>query len=304
MNVDRQTLQVDPSLELALTYNREIRAGIERIWENVFDWEHLPVLHASQFNHVALVDIGSWGWRVRLTKRPGSADRRMLLKLHTDRPNGRYRVRILAGDGTGTEIWTLMECLGPDRTAVEVRYYLPERRPERLKALGQAYRLSCARLWDEDEAMMMRRAALTAHAAAGRRRSEAPLSLGPLPELWRRLPLLVEFDGEPFRIIEIDGGTLLAHATTCPHWLGPLDEVIPQNGILRCPWHGYLFDIRTGGSADGRGYRLAPAPQVVIDPVSGDVTLTRGPARASEATLALAAGRRCGRRQRPAKIRQ
>ncbi len=169
-----------------------------------------------------------------------------------------------------------MKCLAPDRTAVEVRYYLPERRPERLETLGQAYRLSCARLWDEDEAMMMRRDALTARAAAGRRRSEAPLSLGPLPELRHRLPLLVEFDGEPFRIIEIDGGTFLAHAASCPHWLGPLDETIPENGILRCPWHGYLFDMRTGKSADGRGYRLAPAPQIVIDPMSGDVTLTRG----------------------------
>lgn len=277
MNVDRQTLQVDPSLELALTYNREIRAGIERIWENVFDWEHLPVLHAGQFNHVELVDIGSWGWQVVLTKRPGSADRRLLLELHVDRPNSRYRVRILAGDGTGTEIWTVMECLRPDRTAVEVRYYLPERRQERLEALGQAYRLSCASLWDEDEAMMMRRDSLTARAVAGPRRTDAPVALGPLPELRRRLPLLIDFDGVAFRIIEIDGGTLLAHAATCPHWLGPLDETIPENGTLRCPWHGYLFDMQTGESADGRGYRLAPAPQIVIDPVSGDVTLTRGP---------------------------
>jgi nitrite reductase/ring-hydroxylating ferredoxin subunit len=163
-----------------------------------------------------------------------------------------------------------MERRGPDRTAVEVRYYLPEPRPERLEALGQAYRLSCARLWDEAEAMMMRRAALTGHAAAGRRRSEAPLS----------------------------------YATTCPHWLGPLDEVIPQNGILHCLWHGYLFDIRTGESADGAGYRLAAVSQVVIDPASRDVTLTRRPARATETALALTAGRRCRRRQRPAEIRQ
>jgi hypothetical protein len=24
------------------TYTREIRVGIERVWENVLDWEHLP----------------------------------------------------------------------------------------------------------------------------------------------------------------------------------------------------------------------------------------------------------------------
>lgn len=275
MNIDRDTSPVSPSLELAATCNREIRAGIERIWENVFDWEHLPVLHEIYFDAVELVAIGSWGWRVMLTKRPGTADRRMLLELRADRANGRYCVQTVVGDGAGTEIWTLMEPLGPHRTAVEVRYYLPERRPERLAALGEKYRHSCERLWDQDEAMMMRRDAMMARAAVGRRRSVSPVSLGPLPELRRRLPLTVEFDGEAFRIVEIEDGGLLAHAASCPHWLGPLDEAAPQNGILRCPWHGYLFDVRTGESADGRGYRLAPAPEVVVDPSTGEVTLSR-----------------------------
>ena len=63
----------DIPLELALaaTYTREVRAGIERIWENVLDWEHLPALHEIYFNRVALIDSGSWGWRVELTKAPG-----------------------------------------------------------------------------------------------------------------------------------------------------------------------------------------------------------------------------------------
>ncbi|TMJ49523.1 MAG: hypothetical protein E6G90_11985 [Alphaproteobacteria bacterium] len=71
-------------LSLAATYIREVRAGIERIWENVLDWEHLPALHDIYFNHVALIEIGSWGWRVELTK-AGNADRRMLLELTIDR---------------------------------------------------------------------------------------------------------------------------------------------------------------------------------------------------------------------------
>lgn len=273
MNVDRVTLQVDPSLELAVTYMREVHAGIERIWENVFDWEHLPVLHEMYFNAVGLIEIGGWGWRVALTKNPGTPDRRMVLELRADRENARYRVQTVAGDGAGTEIWTLLAPAGPDRTAVEVRYYLPERRPQRLAALADKYRRSCARLWDEDEAMMMRRETMLARAAAGCRRSGAHLPLGASAELRRRLPLLVDYDGEPFRIVACEDGTLVAHATTCPHWLGPLDEAAPENGILRCPWHGYRFDMRTGESADGRGYRLAPAPRVAIDPVTGEASL-------------------------------
>jgi hypothetical protein len=55
-------------------------------------------------------------------------------------------VRTLAGDGAGSEISTLLEGLGPQRTAVEVRFYLLEHRPDRLAALGEKYRSSHARL--------------------------------------------------------------------------------------------------------------------------------------------------------------
>ena len=63
-----RALQVPPSLELAVFYTREVGAGVERIWENVFDWEHLPVLHEMYFNAVELIEIGDWGWRVALTE--------------------------------------------------------------------------------------------------------------------------------------------------------------------------------------------------------------------------------------------
>jgi nitrite reductase/ring-hydroxylating ferredoxin subunit len=257
-------------LALAATYTREVRAGIERIWENVLDWEHLPALHDIYFNHVALIEIGSWGWRVELTK-AGTADQRMLLELQIDRAKARYRVQTLAGDGLGTEIWTLLEALGPQQTAIEVRFYLPEHRPERLAALGEKYRSSYARLWDQDKAMMVRREALLARSPTRSGVSGASLRLGPISEL--RLPLLVELDGEPFRILELEGGELVAHSTICPHWLGPLDEAAPENGVLRCPWHGYRFDLRTGMSVDGRGCRLAPAPRVFVDPATSEVSL-------------------------------
>ena len=102
INVDRETLRVARSLELAVTCRREVRAAIERIWENVFDWEHLPVLHEMYFNAVALIEIGDWGWRVALTKNPDTPDRRMVLELQADRENARYRVQTLSGDGAGT----------------------------------------------------------------------------------------------------------------------------------------------------------------------------------------------------------
>jgi nitrite reductase/ring-hydroxylating ferredoxin subunit len=306
MTIERATVEVPPTLALAATYTREVRVGRDRIWENVLDWQHLPALHEIYFNHVALLESGKWGWRVELLKTPRAAGRRMVVELRIDRANARYCVRTLAGDGAGTEIWTLLEALGPHRTAIEVRFYLPERRPDRLAALGEKYRSSHACLWDQDEAMMMRRQALSTRARTRRKVSAAPLALGPLRELRKRLPLLVEFDGEPFRILELEDGALVAHGTICPHWLGPLEDAVPENGRLRCPWHGYLFDVRTGMSADGRGYRLAPAPLVAVDPATGEVTFTADPAcrlaqRATRAKVSprLPAPRHKARRSAP-----
>jgi len=98
------------------------------------------VLHRDYFDHVELLEIGSWGWRLELTKQPGTPDRCILLELRIDRASACYRVRTLAGDGAGTEIWTFMEPLGPRRTAIEVRYYLPEQSQERLEAIGERCR--------------------------------------------------------------------------------------------------------------------------------------------------------------------
>jgi nitrite reductase/ring-hydroxylating ferredoxin subunit len=121
--------------------------------------------------------------------------------------------------------------------------------------------------------MMLRREALSARSEARRERPGTALALGPLSELRARLPLIVELDGEPFRIVALEDGEIVAHSTICPHWLGPLEEAIPENGIVRCPWHGYRFDLRTGMNTDGRSCRLARAPRVVVDPVTGEATV-------------------------------
>ena len=70
------------------------------------------------------------------------------------------------------------------------------------------------------------------------------------------------------------GGEVVAHSALCPHWLGPLEDAPLEQGCIRCPWHGYLFDLRTGASADGRRLRLAPAPRVEVD-AGGMVALVR-----------------------------
>ncbi len=259
----------DPTLHLASVYRREVGASVERILENVFDWEHLPALHDTYFTAVERLDGGDWGWRVRLSRPPSTPEREQVLRLSVDRANNRYTAVTEEGIGKGTRFWVQLSPLEPHRTAVEVRYYLPESRPEKLEMLGNKYIASCERLWSEDEEMMRHREMALARArawAAAPRPPAEPVALGSLAELRARLPLKVEFAGRPFRVVELADGALVAHATICPHWLGPLDDAAVEEGdTIRCPWHDYRFSLRTGASCDGRGYRLMPAPEVVAE---------------------------------------
>jgi Polyketide cyclase / dehydrase and lipid transport len=139
--IERDALGVDPALHLAATYAREVEAGIARVWENVLDWEHLPALHAEYFCDVRLLEEHARGWRVAVTRQPGGPNRRVVIELDAERERARYRVRIIEGDGAGTEIWTLFAMRDADRTAVEVRFYLPRKEPQKLTELGEAYPL-------------------------------------------------------------------------------------------------------------------------------------------------------------------
>lgn len=270
----------DPNLHLADVYNRRVMASVERIWENVFDWEHLPALHNSYFTDVEKLHGDDDGWRLRLSRQPGTPDRMQVMHLSADRERHRYTVLTTEGIGAGTRFWVQMTPVESHVTDVEVRYYLPESRSERLAMLGDKYRTSCERLWSEDEAMMVHRQRMLDQAGLPRPPAE-PVALGPVEALRARLPMLVEQGGRPFRIVEHEGA-LLAHSTVCPHWLGPIEDGPGEDGSLVCPWHDWSFDIRTGLSADGHNVRLYPAPSVVVD-ASGEATLVPAPRRGREA---------------------
>jgi nitrite reductase/ring-hydroxylating ferredoxin subunit len=267
------------SLTRVAVYRRSVRASLERVWENVLDWEHLPWLHGSSFAAIEAEDAGSWGWRARVALPPVSSGREFLLELRIDRDARRYVARTLEGIGAGTEIWTQLDVVGPQRTAVEVEFHVPGVEPGSADALGRVYSALYRRLWDEDEAMMMRRAELLDAGPRAAPGAAPALALGALETLRARLPLRVDFDARAFWVVEVDG-ELHAYSPVCPHRLGPLEAAELLEGCITCPWHGYRFDVRTGRSADGRGLRLANAPRIRVDPRSSEVWLSWGmPAR-------------------------
>jgi hypothetical protein len=145
------------SLSLVATYRRTIHASLERIWENVRDWEHLPWLHRSSFLSIRLLEQTPDSWRARITMPPANAPREAVIELQLDQTNLRYWSRTLAGQGAGGEILTCLKPLDERTTDIVVEFRMPGVNAKQAEAVGAAYLRLYARLWDEDERMMRRR---------------------------------------------------------------------------------------------------------------------------------------------------
>jgi thiamine pyrophosphate-dependent acetolactate synthase large subunit-like protein/nitrite reductase/ring-hydroxylating ferredoxin subunit len=69
----------------------------------------------------------------------------------------------------------------------------------------------------------------------------------------------VEVDGRSVALARC-GARLGALENHCPHQGGPLGEGSIENGLLRCPWHGYDYDPITGQPPSGFSDSVASFP--------------------------------------------
>ncbi|NRA01881.1 MAG: Rieske 2Fe-2S domain-containing protein [Myxococcales bacterium] len=258
----------------AAAYARTIRASVERIFENALDWEHLPWLHGDSFSRVDLIEASSGGWRARVRGQPAEASEDAEIELVLDPSGPRYVTRTLSGRGAGTEIWTLLEPIGEQRTRIRVEFCVPRLEAQIAAQVGRAYVRLYTKLWDEDEEMMVRRTEVLSR-PRGRPVGSASVPLGPESGLRERLPLEVELEHETFRVVAVER-ELHAYPVVCPHLGGPLGQAPGAAGVVACPWHGYRFDLRSGESADGRGLCFRLRARVRVNPETGMAFLESG----------------------------
>ena len=89
-----------------------------------------------------------------------------------------------------------------------------------------------------------------------------------LAELTPGQPKLLEADGKRVVLVRV-GDAVHALADTCAHKGGPLSEGKLSGTRLACPWHGWMYDVRTGQCAfPGRGASV-PSYPVRVD--AGDI---------------------------------
>jgi len=73
-------------------------------------------------------------------------------------------------------------------------------------------------------------------------------------------PTLVEIPGARVVLARV-GDDVYACGDTCAHQGGPLGEGRLTGTRLACPWHGWLYDVRTGQCVfPGRGASVASYP--------------------------------------------
>lgn len=256
------------------TYTRELPISIERMYENAIDGEHLPHLHRDSFSELHILESGDWGWRATGNLTPKSFMNKMTLELKLDRDKHRWITRTLSGLGKGSEIWTHAIPISEHKIKVIVDFYVPKL-PKFLKGMyATEYINTYSKLYDEDLWMMATRQheldRLKNRKSAQNQQelNKDRLILGNLKSVEKELPIQFTLKGHPYRLIKLKD-ELIAHSSTCPHMLGPLQDsqvidVPNTNGIVECPWHGYMFDIKTRECTTGHKCKLAPAPKIEV----------------------------------------
>ena len=248
------------------TYVREMAVSVERMYENALDWAHLPHLHSSSFSAIELMTTQDDAWSARVWNPAPRTAVSSVIELRLDRTCRRWITRTLDGANAGSEIWTHCIPLDRRRLGVVVDFFAPGVAVGSRVRAGEAYAALYARLYDEDERMMLtRQGELDRRGVEPRSaRPHAPVNLGRAAELTALLPLDVTVGGGRYRVASADGA-VCAYALTCPHALGPLDDAPIVQGHVTCPWHGYRFDVRTGRCADDSVACRLPVLKVVVD---------------------------------------
>jgi len=248
-------------------YTRALPVSLNRMMENAYDWEHLPFVHPSSFASIELIDEGEWGWRCKTNFPLAAGGGDQVVELLVDRASHYWATTVLEGTGEGVQIHTQAISKGQRAIEIDIRFYLPQA-PETdaqaamiLGYLQAQYKT----LYDEDEALMSARQSALDRKLADPAPAVSKTDLGIETELDREAVHSVDLEQGRFAV-RFHDGEWIAHAAVCPHMLGPLAQGKIEKGRVICPWHGYAFDLESGGELGQKCGALPDAPPLrVID---------------------------------------
>src|SRR5262245_3454182 len=82
--------------------------------------------------------------------------------------------------------------------------------------------------------------------------------MGPIGPMWHKVLLSADLQdgklakvfvaGKPVLLARLDDGTVAAASSVCPHRGEDLSKGVQYFGGIDCPWHHYVYDLRTGAN--------------------------------------------------------
>ncbi len=82
------------------------------------------------------------------------------------------------------------------------------------------------------------------------------VSVGKVTDIEPGTCVPVEVGDRWIALFNVDGA-IYAMDNTCPHAGGPLGEGLLINDVVKCPWHGWKFNVRTGQRPDNPEFTVA-----------------------------------------------
>ena len=245
------------------SYRRRLPVSLDRMYENTLDWQHLPHLHCSSFCSIEIEAAGAWGWRATVASGDGQAAAKSVIELRLDRDARRWITRNLVGPHVGAEIWTHVFVVSERVLDIIVDFFVPDVPPGAKDKVGKAYARSYERLYDEDVEMMTERQRQLDQRLDGIDESQV-IEV----DAEASLPQAVTLSDRQFVLNKLDNAESngsnpwVIYPAQCPHQLGPLENAALINGVVRCPWHGYEFDVRTGACVSGSHCQFGRMPKI------------------------------------------
>lgn len=83
-------------------------------------------------------------------------------------------------------------------------------------------------------------------------------------DLEEKTPIAVTANDKKIMLVMI-GGNIYAIDATCSHRGGPLEKGTLSDFNIECPWHGALYDVRTGAGDQRTSWGPKQASYMVVE---------------------------------------
>ena len=244
------------------TFSKIIHANTTRMFENIFDWEHLPHVHPSSFSSVRCFHLGAKSLQCEVGLSPHRLGLKQNIQVYACEKRLLWIVTIKQGFLKGLTIRSRLTVLSPSAFRVCIHFFAPLPFFHWF-ALGPLLWLSYRKIYAEDEAMILtRQRELDRFKVDSNTPLKSVQRIGLYSEITKKLPYFFSHADRPYLLV-MDQGSLKSFEGRCPHMLRPLQDAPIKNNYLRCPWHGYEFSLTTGHCQQA-GLSLIPGPKIQV----------------------------------------